>query len=102
MTLGIAFQFKRPINAGDGESSRSKLLYGQWTTADGTDVLFDRKYRPKWCRKPDGTVTAADPLGWIDNIVRVSWFYTDRASLSERKQTNAKIVAEWRSSGCRP
>jgi hypothetical protein len=77
-------------------SARAKLLYGQWTTADGTEVLFDRKYRPKWRRHPDGTVEPADPSEWIDDIVQENWFYTDRASLSERKQINARIAAEWR------
>jgi hypothetical protein len=77
-------------------SARSKLLYGIWKTASGDEVLFDRKYRPRWRRKPDGIVTAADPGEWIDNIVQESWFYTDSASLLVRKRINADIAAEWR------
>jgi hypothetical protein len=97
MTSGIACPFSRAgFSAGDGESLRSRLLYGQWVTADGTVVLFDRKYRPRWCRNSDGTIRRADPSKWIDNIVHESWFYTDCASLFTRKQINAKIVAEWR------
>jgi hypothetical protein len=96
MTPGIACPFNRSLSAGDGESSRSKLFYGQWITADGTVVLFDRKYRPRWRRTPDGTVTPADPSQWVDGIVQESWFYSDRCSLPDRKQINARIVAEWR------
>lgn len=63
---------------------------------DGTVVLFDRKYRPRWCRYPDGTITTADPSEWIDNIVQELWFYSERASLPARKQINPRIAAEWR------
>jgi hypothetical protein len=76
--------------------ARAKLLYGIWKTESGDEVLFDRQYRPRWRRTPDGIVTAADPGEWIDNIVQESWFYTDSASLLVRKRINADIAAEWR------
>jgi hypothetical protein len=97
MTPGIACAFDRPgLSAKGGGSPRSRLLYGQWVTIDGTVVLFDRKYRPRWCRYPDGTITTADPSEWIDNIVQELWFYSERASLPARKQINPRIAAEWR------
>jgi hypothetical protein len=97
MTPGIACPIhRRGLGAGAEESSRSKLLYGEWTTADGTVVLFDRKYRPRWRRTPDGIVTPADPSKWIDDILQEAWFYTERASLTDREQINARIAAEWR------
>jgi hypothetical protein len=96
MTPGMVCRLNRRVSASDGGSSRSRLLYGQWTLRDGTEVLFDRKYRPKWCRKSDDTVSPADPTQWIDDIVQAVWFYTDRCSLPDRKQINAQIVAEWR------
>ncbi len=76
--------------------ARAKLLYGIWKTESGDEVLFDRKYRPRWRRTPDGIVTAADPSQWIDGIVEECWFYSDRCSLTDRKQINARIAAEWR------
>jgi hypothetical protein len=77
--------------------ARAKLLYGIWKTKSGDEVLFDRKYRPKWRRKPDGAVAPADPAEWVDDIVQgSSWLYTDRASLLTRKGINARIAAEWR------
>ena len=79
-----------------GESMRYRLIYGRWTTADGTEVMFDRRYRPRWRRKPDGVVEPADPSQWIDGIVEESWSYSDRTSLSDRKKINARIAAEWR------
>jgi hypothetical protein len=94
--IGADTAFHRPRQPEAGESPRWRLIYGQWTTADGSEVLFDRRYRPRWRRTPDGTVEPADPSQWIEGIVQENWFYTDRASLSERKQINARIVAEWR------
>ena len=43
-------------------------LYGIWTTRSGDQVLFDRRYHPRWRRTPDGNVTPEDPTTWIENI----------------------------------
>ena len=45
---------------------RLYLPYGKWTCADGTEVLFNRDYRPIWEKRPDGTVIAANPDEWIE------------------------------------
>jgi hypothetical protein len=76
-------------------SARAKLLYGQWTTADGTVVLFDRKYRPRWRRKPDGIVEPADPAQWIEGIVGETWLYTDRTPLPDRRAIARKVLQSW-------
>jgi hypothetical protein len=44
---------------------RLYLPYGKWNCADGTEVLFNRDYRPIWEKRPDGTVIAANPDEWI-------------------------------------
>jgi hypothetical protein len=76
-------------------SARQKLLYGKWTTADGTVVLFDRKYRPRWRRKPDGTVAAADPAEWIDGIVHECWLYGERTPIATRQALGAAVLRKW-------
>jgi hypothetical protein len=74
---------------------RARLLYGQWTTSDGSIILFDRKYRPAWKRRPDGTVAPADPTQWIEGIVAERWFYTDRVDLPTRRRIVAEIATAW-------
>jgi hypothetical protein len=44
---------------------RIVMPYGKWKCADGTEVLFNRDYRPIWKRHPNGTVEAADPDEWV-------------------------------------
>jgi hypothetical protein len=76
-------------------ATRAKLLYGVWKTASGEEVLFDRRYQPRWRRTPDGTVTPADPLQWVDDIVRETWLYTERCPLATRQALGAAVLREW-------
>ncbi len=93
--IGATAICHRPRRPEADESLRYWLIYGQWTNADGTVVLFDRRYRPRWRRTPDGTVEPADPTQWIDGIIHKSWFYRDRTSLSDRKRICVRIASEW-------
>jgi hypothetical protein len=80
----------------DGRASRrSRLLYGVWQTESGDEILFDRQYRPRWRRTPDGTVVPVDPSEWIDGISGERWFYTDHADLPTRRRITAAVAAEW-------
>jgi hypothetical protein len=44
---------------------RIVMPYGKWTCADGTEVLFNRDYRPIWKKHSNGMVVAADPDEWV-------------------------------------
>ena len=79
-----------------GESMRYRLIYGRWTTADGTEVMFDRRYRPRWRRKPDGVVEPADPSQWIDEMVEEFLVLQRSHQPFGPKKINARIAAEWR------
>ena len=78
----------------DGRASRSRLLYGVWQTESGDEILFDRQYRPRWRRTPNGTVVPADPSEWIVGISGERWFYTERADLPTRKRVTMHRTAE--------
>lgn len=54
--------------------------YGVWLTADGRELLFDRRYRPLLERQPGRPATAADPLEWVAAIVEERWLYSDADS----------------------
>jgi hypothetical protein len=54
---------------------RASLPYGMWTQEDGTEVLFNRSYRPMWKRTPEGEVSKTS--GWVDEIVKVQHYYDD-------------------------
>jgi hypothetical protein len=59
------------------EYYRVTLPYGKWTTEDGTEVLFNRKYQPIWVKHPDGKVDSAARDWWVSNIVKQEWYYDD-------------------------
>jgi hypothetical protein len=68
------------------------LPYGIWVEADGSQVLFNRKYQPIWRKKPDGTVSRVDdPIGpggkmwihWVDQ----NWFFNDGNTPWHNKKT---------------
>ena len=56
---------------------RLKLPYGIWTTEQGFQVFFNRKYQPIWIKNPSGKVTAADISSRIQDIVSAKYFYND-------------------------
>jgi hypothetical protein len=59
------------------EYYRVTYPYGKWTTEDGTEVLFNRKYQPIWVKHPDGKVDSAARDWWVSNIVKQEWYYDD-------------------------
>lgn len=76
-----------------------ELPYGMWTTADGREVLFNRKYAAIWQRDASGVVTPADPTLVLERIAATRWFYDGYASppwanAATRRRCLA-ILAEW-------
>lgn len=74
---------------------RQRLIYGEWQTSTGDRILFDRRYKPRWRKTPDGAVAPADPGEWIADISNEVWFYNDRVHLRDRKNIAAKVAAAW-------
>jgi hypothetical protein len=55
---------------------RLELPYGVRTCADGTEVLYNRDYRPIWRRTPHGQIEAfhrSESIPWENQ----KWFYND-------------------------
>jgi len=59
------------------EYCRVTLPYGKWTTKDGTEVLFNRKYQPIWVKHFDRKADIAALDWWVPNIVKQEWYYND-------------------------
>jgi hypothetical protein len=59
------------------ERMRQELPYGVWTCADGTEVLFNRRYQPIWRRTPGGAVKPTKRDEWIDRIADQKWIFGD-------------------------
>lgn len=64
--------------------------YGVFTLANGTEVLFDRHYDPILQRDKRGN-NVCEVSGWIEDIVKESWFYDD--STANREFTKRKCEA---------
>jgi hypothetical protein len=72
--------------------------YGEWRTATGDRVLFNRSYEPLWIKHPDGSVERADPNAWIKNIAEERHFWFDwehpaRSAATRRKLD--RLLREW-------
>jgi hypothetical protein len=55
------------------------LPYGEWTCADGREVLHNRFYEPIW-QRADGVLSRADPSEWVRNIVEEQWLYNNASA----------------------
>lgn len=70
----------------DGKHSR--LPYGAYIRADGSEVLFDRNYHPVMERAQDGS-NVRPAAGWIKHEVTV-WFYNDACSPRGQRRFKAR------------
>lgn len=76
---------------------RDRLPYGLWTCADGREVLFDRRYRPLWTRRPGEAARVADPDERVPHC-RQEWFWQDGAAPWQDGKSLARaeaVLAEW-------
>jgi hypothetical protein len=64
------------IMIGGRSTWRDVLPYGRWLCADGTQVLFDRRYCGLWQRSPAGVTIPAKNL-WLENVEAEFWFFND-------------------------
>ena len=59
------------------EYYRVTLPYGKWTTEDGTEVLFNRKYQPIWVRHTNKKADIAALDWWVPGIVKQEFYYDE-------------------------
>ena len=82
--------FRRTRRGGQLFSSRGVFIrwmmpYGQWTCADGREVLFDRDYVPICERRPGQTPRRSNPKERIKWEAQ-DWLYEDAEGFSEAKK----------------
>ena len=79
------------------EPMRQRLPYGKWTCADGREVLFNRRHKPIWQRRPGEGATRANADEWV-RFERQEWFYSDEAAPWRSRATVAEcesILISW-------
>jgi hypothetical protein len=73
---------KKPVR----NPMRLYLPYGKWVMEDGSEVLFNREYKPMWKRTKSGEVSACDP-NWSIHKNADSWFFDDSNTPWREKKT---------------
>ena len=76
---------------------RIVMPYGKWTCTDGTEVLFNRDYRPIWKRHPNGVVVAADPDEWV-KFAKQEYLFGDHNTPDEDRDSYRiciKQLGDW-------
>jgi hypothetical protein len=71
------------------------LPYGKWTCEDGSEVLFNRKYEPIFCRRPNGTITEDDRERWVDGWTDEAHFYNDGTPEPVKWRIGCSILQDW-------
>lgn len=84
--------------AGSFKPMRIVLPYGKWTCADGTEVLFNRDYRPIWRRHPNGMVVPADPDEWV-NFVKQEYIFGELNTPNEDRGSYRVCINQLRDWG---
>ena len=79
---------------------RLYLPYGRWRCDNGTEVLFNRDYRPLWQKSASGTITVADPDEWI-TFSRQEWFFGDTNSPDANNASLETLLEHPKRLGCR-
>jgi len=77
------------------EGERARPPYGKWTCEDGSQVLFNRSYRPIYQRSPDGFVSEADPRKWVESIVSDVFFWDDSTKKDAKARAVRKALNDW-------
>ncbi|WP_409478690.1 DUF5623 domain-containing protein [Pseudobdellovibrio sp. HCB154] len=76
---------------------RRVLPYGLWTCEDGSQVLYNRDYKPIWVKLTNGTVTALETNTWV-TYKENEYFFNDSNPPWINKKTLAKcqgILQNW-------
>ncbi len=76
---------------------RLTLPYGKWICDDGSEVLYNRDYKPIWVKKSNGEVSDIDPNTWVNHKDSI-YFFNDGNPPWAKKKTREMcvgILKEW-------
>ncbi|MBY0314413.1 MAG: DUF5623 domain-containing protein [Bdellovibrionales bacterium] len=76
---------------------RLTLPYGKWICEDGSEVLFNRDYKPIWAKLPNGEVKDIEPNTWVKNKDCI-YFFDDSNPPWAKKKTREMcfgVLVEW-------
>ena len=94
MTSGLALQRR-------SRSDRAlNLPYGEWRTADGRVVLFNRRYQPLCALRPGHSIAKADPNEWIAWETQ-RWFYDGSVPEAGKRAAAEAALARFAAEGVR-
>jgi hypothetical protein len=82
----------RFVGCSDSLEQRRRLPYGVYLCWDGSAVIFDRRYQPRYRRALDGTVRRDDPGRRVHGIRGNLWFYNDDCSPRVNLETLRRIT----------
>jgi hypothetical protein len=68
-------EYAAPIRKSQIRRCSGALPYGCYFVADGSIVLFDRRYRPIYTCDRNGRVAVDDPRRWVRGILAKVWLY---------------------------
>lgn len=79
---------------------RLVMPYGKYICSDGSEVLYNRDYRPLWKKEPDGAVVPVDSDQYIDHVRQEGFFGTSNNALAWGdpdviRKIGTKILKEW-------
>ena len=83
---------------------RLRCPYGQWTCADGREVIFNREYWPILERRPGEKAEPANPSEWIYGIRERDYFFDDANPPWDRRRRRVaadslarcnRVLTEW-------
>ena len=69
------------------------LPYGKWKCSDGTEVLFNRNYKPMWARNKNREMVDIQPNAWV-NYENQSWYFGDHNAPWDNRDSFNKCVSE--------
>lgn len=75
------------------------LPRGLYFKQDGSEVIFDREYRPIWHELINGTIEIVPSDEYIPHLIRVYSYYHDSTELFKTPTKISKLVTEVRRVG---
>ena len=75
------------------------LPYGKWICKNGSEVLFNRDYKPIWIKDESGVVYSVEPHLWIRDIQEHVFFFQGGSEpwSGDKKSTSIclQVLKEW-------
>lgn len=77
------------------------IPYGKWTCLDGSEVLYNRDYRPLWKKGLDGKIEPMDPASYVehDRSKDEAYFNTNNTpvwgDINSMREVGLSILRAW-------